>query len=85
MGCGNLVKPSPGRDEYTINVGSTKDLISIVIPFFEKYLIYGAKALDFKYFCAGIEIFTNKGHLTKEGLDRIIELAHNMNSSRKFE
>lgn len=38
MGCGILIKPSPGRDRYTINVGSAKDLISIIIdPLFENH------------------------------------------------
>lgn len=82
MGCGILIKPSAGRDRYTINVGSAKDLISIVIPLFEQHPFYGAKSLDFKDFCAGMDIIKNKGHLTKEGIDRIIELARGMNTSR---
>lgn len=43
MGCGTLVKPSEGRDRYTVSVASKKDLLAIVIPFFEKYSFYGAK------------------------------------------
>jgi hypothetical protein len=29
-------------------------------PFFEKHIIYGAKALDFKDFCTGIEVLILK-------------------------
>ena len=36
INCGILVKPSPGRDRYTISVGNIKDIISFVIPLFEK-------------------------------------------------
>ena len=50
----------------------------------ENHPIYGAKALDFKDFCAGIHIIKNKGHLIKEGLDNIIELARGMNASRNL-
>lgn len=64
MGCGILIRPSVGRDRYTINVGSAKDLISFVISLFEQYPFCGAKALDFKDFCAGMDIIKNKGHLT---------------------
>jgi hypothetical protein len=56
MGCVNIVKPSYGRDRYDISVANIKDIARIVIPFFEKYPIYGAKYLDFQSFCMGIFI-----------------------------
>ena len=40
MNCGILVKLSPGRDRYTISVGNIKDIISFVIPLFEKKILY---------------------------------------------
>ncbi|KAG0632701.1 homing endonuclease [Tuber brumale] len=76
MGCGNIVKPSSGRDRYDISVANIKDIVGIVIPFFEKYPMYGAKYLDFQSFC--------KGHLTQQGLDQLKDLAYSMNTYRKF-
>jgi hypothetical protein len=84
MGCGNIVKPSSGRDRYDISVANIKDIARIVIPFFEKYRIYGAKYLDFQSFCKGISIIENKGHLTQQGLDQLKNLAYSMNTYRKF-
>ena len=48
-----------------------EDLLTIIIPFFKKYPFYGAKWLDFKCFCQGMEIIKNKDHLRQEGLDSI--------------
>lgn len=84
MGCGNLVKPSSGRDRYDISVANIKDITTLVIPFFEKYPLYGAKYLDFQSFCKGISIIENKGHLTQLGLDQLKELSYSMNTYRKF-
>jgi hypothetical protein len=84
LGCGGLVNPSIGRDRYTFSVSNRKDLINIIIPHFTKYLIYGAKLLDYNDFVKGLNIIRNKGHLSKMGLNKLKELALNMNSRRKF-
>jgi len=84
MGCGNLINPSGGRDRYDVSVANIKDITLLIIPFFEKYPIYGAKLLDFQDFCQGITIIKNKEHLTQQGLDHLKDLAYNMNTYRKF-
>lgn len=68
--CQFIVKPYSDRDRYFTSVGNLKDITTIVIPFFEKYPIYGAKYLDFKDFCKGISIMEKKGHITQVGLDQ---------------
>ena len=60
------------------------DVFDIVIPFFQKYPIYGAKHQDFLDFQKGVYIVKNKGHLTEEGLNEIKNLTYGMNSFRKF-
>ena len=82
--CGILVKPSENRNEYNISVANIKDLSEIIILFFIKYPIYGAKLLDFKDFCKGIYIIKDKGHLNIEGLTQLKLLAYMMNTYRKF-
>jgi hypothetical protein len=84
MGCGTLVKPGLDRDRYGTSVANMKDILTIVIPFFEKYPLYGAKYLDYKDFCKGVFIMKNKGHLTTEGLKELKSLAYRMNTYRKF-
>lgn len=82
--CGILIKPSINRNEYNISVANIKELSEIIIPFFKKYSLYGAKSLDFNDFCKGISIIKNKGHLTIEGLNKLKKLAYQMNRFRKF-
>lgn len=84
MGCGTIVKPSGDRDRYSISVANLADLVTIIIPFFEKYPIYGAKHLDFLDFFKGVCILKNKGHLTSKGLNELKYLAYAMNTYRKF-
>jgi hypothetical protein len=84
MGCGVIVQPYEGRDRYSTSVSNITELSTIVIPFFQKYPLYGAKGLDFQDFAEGIAIREKKGHLTQEGLDRLKDLAYNMNTFREF-
>jgi Proton-conducting membrane transporter/NADH-Ubiquinone oxidoreductase (complex I), chain 5 N-terminus/LAGLIDADG endonuclease len=83
--CGGLVKPGIDRTVYGVNVAKTKDLLNIIIPFFNEYSLYGAKLLDYKDFWKGMDIIKNKGHLNKEGLTNLKILAYQMNTFRKFE
>jgi hypothetical protein len=62
------------RDRYKISVANISDLVNIVIPIFEKNLIYGAKHKDFLDFCKRVHIIKNKGHLTSEGLNELKNL-----------
>jgi hypothetical protein len=84
LNCGNLVKPYLFRTEYNISVGNIKDLSEIIIPFFKKYSLCGAKSLDFNDFCKGISIIKSKGHLSIEGLNQLKLLTYQMNTYRKF-
>ena len=75
---------SEARKEWTIKVSNTSDLVDIIIPFYQKYNLYGAKYEDFLDFSTGVSIFKAKGHLTSEGLSKLKELSSGMNSLRKF-
>ena len=83
MECGNLINSSKTRQEWNISITSTSQLINKVIPFFQKFPIYGTKDLNFIDFIKGIDIIKNKKHLSIEGLNELKEIALKMNSSRK--
>lgn len=53
------------------------------MPFFDKYQIKGTKELDFTDFKKVAEIVKDKGHLTKDGLKKILVIKDNMNLKRK--
>jgi hypothetical protein len=56
------------------SIGNIKDLTTIIIPHFLKYPLLTQKAADFILFKRVVEIMNEKGHLTEEGLQRIINL-----------
>jgi hypothetical protein len=70
FGCGNF---NLRRNKDFLNYRCTKfsDIENIIIPFYREHPILGRVA----------EIM-NKGHLTKEGLDQIMEIKANMNKGR---
>ena len=61
-------------------VTSFKDIIEKIIPFFKKYPIQGAKALDFAYFMQVADLMKSKAHLIKEGLYEISYIKSKMNN-----
>ena len=54
----------------------------IIIPFFDKYLILGVKALDYADFCKVAKIIKNKEHTSVQGLNQIRLIKDGMNRER---
>jgi hypothetical protein len=84
LGCSVLRNTSKIKYEWSVSVSNHLDLVNIVIPFFQKHSIYGAKQSDFLDFSLGMDIINKKGHLTPEGLNELNKMAYRMNSYRKF-
>ena len=77
FGCGFMRKDSSdGTVKYEVR--SLNDLISKIIPHFEKYQLKGRKQNDFIAFKKAVEIMKTNKHLEKEGLKAIIFLASSM-------
>lgn len=62
-------------------VRNIDDLKEKVIPFFKNKLI--VKENDFKKFCQIIELVSNKQHLSKDGVVKIIDISSSMNTSKR--
>jgi len=82
IGCGYIVNPSGDRSVYSLNEGNLNNLINYIVPFFSTYTLHGAKYLDFNDWKKGLELISNKGHLTEKGLTELKGLAYSMNSFR---
>ena len=81
LGCGYTSLDGRGTIEFKVsNFSSIKD---IIIPFFNKYCLYGNKFLDFADFSKVVSLMENKKHLTQEGLDEIKKIRIKMNTNRK--
>jgi len=80
---GKILKPNKNNVCVFYIAGLAK-IVSIVIPFFKIYSLYGMKLLDFNDFVKGIEIMKIKGHLTEKGLTQLKALTSNMNYGRNL-
>lgn len=81
LGCGRVVHPlSYNHVEYVVS--NLTDINEKIIPFVQKYPIFGNKILDFEDFCTASLIIKNKEHLTVEGLKKIQTLKSGMNRGR---
>ena len=78
--CGNT-----NYERNVINYKVTKfgDITEKIIPFFQKYPIYGVKALDFDDWCKVADMMRQKKHLTKKGIVKIKKIKTGMNTGRK--
>lgn len=81
--CGGVHKG--GRpDLMRYQVGSTADIINVIIPFFDTYPLKGIKAQDYADFRKVAQMIQDGTHLTKDGQDKIRLIAGGINTKRKF-
>lgn len=81
--CGRIEYRKDGKScDFTVN--SFKDFENKIIPFFLKYPFQGSKLLNFEDFYKVFTIMLAKGHLTKEGMDKIKIIKARMNIKRKW-
>lgn len=81
FGCGFLVKESRGP-AVEFNVYKFSDIYGKIFPFFRDHQVRGVKAKDFQDWCEVLEIIQAKGHMTQEGLDKILKIKAGMNKAR---
>lgn len=74
--------PHSSREAGDFVVRGLSDITEKIIPFFDKYPIVGAKALDYADFRKVSELMKVKAHLTKDGLDLIRKIKSSMNTGR---
>jgi hypothetical protein len=67
------------NDSVHLQIIKFKDILEIIIPFFEDYPVQGKKSLDFSDFKKVAELIKNKEHLTPEGFNKILEIKTKMN------
>lgn len=78
--CG-IIKERSAVSEFVVI--KLTDINEKLIPLFEKHPIHGIKFLNYLDFCKIANLMNNKSHLTKKGLDKIIEIKAGMNTNRQ--
>ncbi len=86
LGCGTI-KPNHRlslTDKTSVFVvRDQSELVSKVVPFFERYPIYSDKRMQFEKFRIVLLIIQERKHLTREGFVAIVEIASEMNTKNK--
>ncbi len=78
LGCGTIRGRPDGVWYYEVN--NLRAVLETVIPFFKKYRFLSAKKKrDFAKFCRLASLLRAGAHLTKEGIERILEIRREMN------
>jgi hypothetical protein len=72
-GCGKTTVIAT-KPVVRFNVVKFNDFKDVIIPFFNKFSLYGNKRLDYNCFVKVFMLVKTKGHLTPEGLSQIKEI-----------
>ena len=81
LDCGRIEKRAGFAADFTVT--SIKDIESKILIFFNKYPLLGSKLLNLQDFNEAFKIMEAKGHLTAEGLNKIMVIKAGMNTGRK--
>ena len=67
---------------YRYVVRKRKDLLKVIIPFFNKYSMRSRKQTDFEKFSKCVELVNNGKHLSYKGLTDIARITQTMNRKK---
>ena len=82
FGCGYIRRDYSDKT-VKFEIRDHKELMTKVIPHFQKYPFISAKQKDFNLFVRICGMVDARKHLTRNGFVEIVELAYQMNSSGK--
>lgn len=68
-----------GVDKVSYRVNNLEEIITFIIPHFEKFPLNTKKREDFELFSKAAGMIRNKEHLTLEGLDKLVSIRASMN------
>ena len=84
FGCGVVKTDNRKMDGMKYQLSSYKDIDRVLIPFLEEYPLLTSKYLNYLDFKRAIEMLKNGEHLTREGIEKLKEMASKMNTNRSF-
>jgi hypothetical protein len=75
----------PKTDSVRFRFNKLTDLKNFILPHFEKYKLLTQKAADFILLKKIVEIMLIKGHISSEGIQKIINIKAVMNNGLTYE
>lgn len=85
MNCGTILPHNPTGDRIRFQIAAINELVTVLIPFLEKYPLYTSKYLNYQDFKVAVNLIVNKKHLTTEGLAQLRVIKERINKGRSFE
>jgi len=82
--CGSVISGGGHGTMLTYQVTSIKDIVNIIIPFFEAHPLLSSKIYNYSDFKTVALMIFNKEHLTDEGLKIIKDIASRINTKRIY-
>ena len=76
---GKIDKTGKDRDSFSYAISSKKLITEVVLPHFDKYPLITNKKADYELFKCIIEMMNRGEHLTKEGLQSIVNIRASLN------
>ena len=73
------IKKNKANTTAMYSVQSYKDIINVIIPYFDKYPLLTQKRADYILFKQILDLINQGKHLTKEGLAEIVSIKASMN------
>ena len=87
LGCGHIIvshRSDNHREPLArYSVKRRRDVVYVIIPFFEAHPLMTAKRNDYELFCEAMEIVTAGRHLEVSGLGEIASLTERMNRKQR--
>ena len=78
-GVGKIDKAGKDRDSFSYTITSLNDIITQIIPHFDKYPLESQKKADYELFKRVVNKMKNKEHLTNIGLQEIVNIRASLN------
>ena len=60
-------------------VRKLEDILDVIIPYFDKYLLQSGKVVDYQLWVMCINLIANKEHLNLDGLTKIVSIKSALN------
>ena len=75
----------PKTPAVSLTIVNFMDITNKIIPFFNKYSLFGVKLYDYLDWCKINKLMLDHSHLTVEGINLIREIKLGMNRGRNSE
>jgi hypothetical protein len=76
---GYVSKPNKGLT-VEFRVSTLKDLVMVILPHFDKYILISKKRIDYLLFKQIVLLMLNEGHHTLSGIQKIVNIRASLNT-----